>query len=87
MPMNSLAYDLDGRGSPRPDANAVYDDGTSLVSKILYVICCKARSSHSVEIVRAYDDKARAQADLKVAVSTSDDEFWISQVPLVSPRH
>ena len=46
-------------------------------------VLCRKRSNGDVETVRAFDDEARARADLDLAASVSDDEFWIAAVPLI----
>ncbi|MBO6784254.1 MAG: hypothetical protein JJ899_13430 [Alphaproteobacteria bacterium] len=46
-------------------------------------VLCRRRSDGEVETVRAFDDEARACADLELAASVSGDEFWVSAVPLI----
>jgi hypothetical protein len=81
--MTSAARNLDDQISQRLDENAVHNDSTNSISKGIHVLCRKTLSSDAVEIVRAYDDEIRAQADLDFAQSVSDDEFWISTVPFL----
>jgi len=46
-------------------------------------VLCRKRTGGDVETVRAFDDEARASADLELAASVSDDEFWIASVPMI----
>lgn len=52
------------------------------------VLCRKragdaGRGDGGVETIRASDNEARARADLELAESVSEDEFWVSAVPLM----
>ena len=47
-------------------------------------MCRRLAGTGTVENVRAYDDEARARADLELAESVSDDEFWLAAVPLLA---
>jgi hypothetical protein len=49
----------------------------------VWVMCRKQAATGSVENIRAYDDEARARADLDLAEAVSDDEFWLAAVPLL----
>ncbi|MEP4377851.1 MAG: hypothetical protein ABJ215_11665 [Alphaproteobacteria bacterium] len=48
----------------------------------LWVLCRKSAEG-DVETIRAFDDEARARADLELAESVSRDQFWVSSVPLM----
>ena len=61
--------------SDEPDMSAAVEPG-------VWVLCRK-RTSGDVETVRAFDDEARARADLELAASVLDDEFWVAAVPLI----
>ena len=50
----------------------------------VWVMCRKRAGTGTVENVRAYDDEGRAQADLELAESVSDDDFWPAAVPFLS---
>lgn len=47
-------------------------------------VLCRKQSNGEVETVRAFDDAARARADLDLAASVSKDEFWIAVVPMIA---
>lgn len=47
-------------------------------------VLCRKQASGDVETVRAFESEARARADLELAASVSDDEFWIAAVPLLA---
>ena len=47
-------------------------------------VLCRKQASGDVEAVRAFDDEARARADLELAASVSNDEFWVATVPLIA---
>lgn len=47
-------------------------------------VLCRKQAGGEVESVRAFDDETRARADLELAASVSDDEFWIATVPLIA---
>lgn len=46
-------------------------------------VLCRKRADGEVETIRAFDDEARARADLELAENVSGDEFWVSAVPLI----
>mgnify|MGYP003625685906 CR=1 FL=1 len=46
-------------------------------------VLCRKRGDGDVESIRAFDDEARARADLELAESVSADQFWISAVPMM----
>ena len=46
-------------------------------------VLCRKRANGDVETVRAFDDEARARADLELVDSVSDDEFWVASVPMI----
>ncbi len=62
-----------------PEAGA---DAAGVPVGAVWVLCRKGASG-DVESVRAFDDEARARADLELAESISEDEFWVSAVPLI----
>lgn len=51
----------------------------------VWVLCRKRAggADGDVETIRAFDDEARARADLELAESVSGDQFWLSAVPLM----
>lgn len=51
----------------------------------VWVLCRKRAdgADGDVETVRAFDDEARARADLELVESVSGDQFWVSTVPLM----
>lgn len=50
----------------------------------VWVMCRRVAATGAVDNIRAYDDEARAQADLDLAEAVSGDEFWLSAVPLLT---
>lgn len=46
-------------------------------------VLCRKGGAGNIEIVRAFDDEARARADLELAESVSGDQFWLAAVPLI----
>ena len=46
-------------------------------------VLCRKSADGDVETIRAFDDEARARADLELAESISNDQFWVSAVPLM----
>ncbi|MBT7360936.1 MAG: hypothetical protein HN813_03055 [Rhodospirillaceae bacterium] len=44
---------------------------------------CRKRADGDVETIRAFDDEARARADLDLVESVSGDQFWVSAVPMM----
>jgi len=46
-------------------------------------VLCRKRPNGDVETIRAFDDEARARADLELVESVSGDQFWVSSVPLI----
>ncbi len=67
-----------GRQSLAVSANAI--PGHQLAG--IWVLCRRGDSG-DVETVRAFDDEARARADLELAECVSNDEFWLAAVPMV----
>ena len=49
-------------------------------------VLCRKRADGDVETIRAFDDEARARADLELVESVSGDEFWISAVPMMGTQ-
>lgn len=43
----------------------------------------RKHASGETEALRAFDDEHRARADMELAASISDDQFWLTDVPLV----
>lgn len=55
----------------------------------VWVLCRRPAgngSAAATENVRAYDDESRARADLELAESVSEDEFWLAAVPLLETQ-
>ena len=55
----------------------------------IWVLCRRSAgngNAAATENVRAYDDESRARADLELAESVSEDEFWLSAVPLLETQ-
>ncbi len=71
---SELAAGKEGAAPPRAVAPAPAEN--------IWVLCRK-RADGDVETVRAFDDEDRARADLDLAASISDDEFWVSAVPMM----
>lgn len=46
-------------------------------------VLCRRRPDGEVETIRAFDDEARARADLELVASISSEQFWVSAVPLM----
>jgi hypothetical protein len=67
---SELATSADGPGAPAPAAGAVW-------------ILCRKHAEGDVETIRAFDDEARARADLELVENISGDQFWLSAVPLM----
>jgi len=65
-----------GKGSstaPQPAAQLAV---ASEPAESVWVLCRK-RADGEVETIRAFDDEARARADLELVESVSDDQFWV----------
>ena len=65
------------------EASETSVDVVDLVVSGVWVLCRK-QASGDVEAVRAFDDEARARAELELAASVSNDEFWVATVPLIA---
>ncbi len=46
-------------------------------------VLCRRRAGGDVQTIRAFDDESRARADLELVESVSEDQYWLSSVPLV----
>ena len=46
-------------------------------------VLCRKNGQGEFENLRAFDDEARARADLELVQSVSGDEFWLAAVPFV----
>ncbi|MFT5180636.1 MAG: hypothetical protein ACI8S3_000510 [Alphaproteobacteria bacterium] len=50
-------------------------------------VLCRKRGDGEFDILRSFDDEARARADLDLVQSVSNDEFWLAAVPFVQSLH
>ncbi len=75
-----LATDAEVSTERSPEAPVIV--GESTPSAGVWVLCRK-RPNGDVETIRAFDDEARARADLELVESVSGDQFWLSSVPLI----
>lgn len=82
--MSSVSFEMSRSSASGPDGNDRSPRAVRLTPTLrVWVLCRKAAGGDAVENVRAYDDEARAQADLELAESVSPDEFWLAAVPFL----
>lgn len=79
---SELATGNEGSTDRLPETPAA---GAPARAEFMWVLCRK-RADSEVETIRAFDDEARARADLELVESVSGDQFWVSSVPLVRAR-
>lgn len=72
------AADTEGPSGRRSDASVKAAESPERVW-----VLCRKRADGEVDTIRAFDDEARARADLELAESVSGDQFWLSAVPLM----
>lgn len=58
------------------------DDSMDVPAAGVWVLWRK-RPDGETEALRAFDDEARARADMELAASISNDQFWLADVPLL----
>lgn len=47
-------------------------------------VLCRRKAGGAIETLRAFDDEARARADLELAETVSAEEFWVAAVPMIA---
>lgn len=84
--MSNIEYSMTLPPIDQPDSqdNGAPQPLSRPQSAQIWVMCRKNSGTGALENVRAYDDKERARADLELAESVSDDEFWLAAVPFLA---